>query len=183
MTAEERLRWDNKWGEMASDVFSPHPLLTSHKAIFSGGIAIDLACGLGQNAIWLAENGFSVLAIDTSGVALEKAMSEARAHSVADHLLFVQMDLRSWSLAENVFDLVCVFRYLERDLFPGIQRGIKPGGVLIYTTRHLGILQTQPQANRNYLLEPGELFEKFGHWDVIHYKEGSIDAQIIARKN
>lgn len=182
MSDEDRARWDSKWGQRASEDFSPHPLLTKHKNSLSGGIATDLACGLGQNAIWLAENGYRVLAIDISGVALKKAKSEARGHGIVDHLVFAQMDLKGWSLADGVFDLICVFRYLERNLYSGIQRGLKPGGMLIYSTRHLGILKSQPTANRKYLLRPRELLEEFGHWDIIHYKEGAVDAQIIARK-
>lgn len=175
-------RWDFKWGEMSGENFSPDPILNRYKDIFSGGIAADLACGLGQNAIWLAENGYSVLAIDISGVALAKAMAGAIAHDVAGHMTFVQMDLKSWSLGEGAFDLVCVFRFLERGLYPGIQRGLKPGGILIYSTRHLGVLRTHPNANKKYLLKPGELAEQFGQWDVVHYNEGAQDAQIIARK-
>lgn len=182
MSDEDRTRWDSRWGQLAGQLFSPHPLLIRHKNILNGGIALDLACGLGQNSIWLAENGYNVLASDISGVALAKAMSGAFDHGVAEQLLFTQIKLRYWSFAEGVFDLICVFRYLERDLYPGIHRGLKYSGLLFYGTRHLGVLKSQPQANRKYLLQPGELLEVFGQWDVIYYKEGLEDAQLIARK-
>jgi tellurite methyltransferase len=177
----DRRRWDQKWAEMVSKPFSLHPLLATNAGLLSGGKALDLACGLGQNSIWLAGHGYQVLGIDISAVALSEAMIRARKFYGPDHLVFAQMDLDRWSLPSNSFDFVCVFRFLNRQLFPGIKAGLRPGGLLFYSTRHVGLLNRQPGANRDFLLQPDELITEFAGWEIVHYEEGAENAQLIAR--
>jgi SAM-dependent methyltransferase len=175
-------RWDQKWIEMAGKPFTPHPLLAKNEVLLSGGRALDLACGLGQNSVWLAGHGYQVIGLDISGVALSAALSRARKSDMADRLIFAQMDLDRWSLPTNKFDLICVFRFLNRRLFPEIKSGLRPGGLLFYSTRHMGILNRQPDANQDYLLRPDELITEFSDWEIVHYDEGPENAQIITRK-
>jgi len=174
-------RWDQKWTENDGKPFAPHPLLLKNEALLSGGRALDLACGLGQNSVWLAGLGYQVVGVDISGVALTIALSQANKRVLSDRVVFAQMDLDQWSLPTNMFDLICVFRFLNRRLFPEIKTGLRPGGLLFYSTRHIGILKRQPAANRDFLLEPGELFSEFSDWEIIHYEEGKDNEQLIAR--
>jgi tellurite methyltransferase len=183
MSQADRQRWDRKWAEMAGKPFAPHPLLVKNEMLLSGGRALDLACGLGQNSIWLASLGYQVTGIDVSGVALSAAVSRARKVDVADRPVFVQMDLDQWSLPTNMFDLICVFRFLKRRLFPEIRTGLRPGGLLFYSTRHIGLLNRQPDANQDFLLQPNELITVFSDWEIVHYEEDRENAQIIARND
>jgi SAM-dependent methyltransferase len=183
MSQADRQRWDQKWREMAGKPFTPHPLLVKNQNLLSGGRALDLACGLGQNSIWLAGLGYQVLGVDVSGVALSAAASRARKLDMSDSLFFTQMDLDQWSLPTNMFDLICVFRFLNRRLFPEIRTGLRPGGLLFYSTRHVGILNRRPDANQDFLLQPDELITVFSDWEIVHYEEGVENARIIARNN
>ena len=183
MSQEDMQRWDHKWNELAGKPFAPHPLLATNEVLLSGGKALDLACGLGQNSIWLAGRGYHVIGIDISGVALSVAVRRARELDMSHRSVFAQMDLDRWSLPTNMFDLICVFRFLNRRLFPEIKSGLRPGGLLFYSTRHMGLLNRQPGANQDYLLQPDELITEFSDWEIVHYEQGAENAQIITRKN
>ena len=182
MNQGDEKRWDQKWTERAGKPYHPNPLLVNNEALLSGGRALDLACGLGQNSIWLAGHGYQVIGVDISGVALGMAISDAKKAGLSDRLLFAQMDLGLWSLPREMFDLICVFRFLKRRLFPEIKAALRSGGVLLYSTRHRGLLNRQPEANRNFLLKSGELGREFSGWEIVHCVEDAENEQLIARK-
>ena len=182
MTQADQKRWEEKWSKAQGRVTSPHSLLEQSREFLSGGYALDLACGLGQNAIWLAERGYRVLGVDISTVALDAARAEARRQSVLERVYFQQVDLDDWRVPEGSFDLICVFRFLDRRLFPAIHTGLRSGGILYYSTRHVGFLQRNPESCMAYLLKRDELLEIFGEWHILHYREGPEEAELIARK-
>ncbi len=181
MAGDDRARWDEKWAEQTRPR-EPNRYLLAWRRHLVGGIAIDVACGLGQNSVWLAQAGYRVLGVDVSRVALQRAAGLARAAACAPQTLFAQVDLDVWRLPAHCCDLLCVFRFLDRSLIPSLQAAVKPGGLLVYETRHTGLLRKQPQANRAYLLQPGELLHIFEGWGVMAYEEGVQNAAVCARK-
>jgi tellurite methyltransferase len=187
MSRQDQARWDEKWAG-AGDLYPPHPLLVDHAAYLSGGSALDLACGRGQNAIWLAGVGYHVLGVDISRVALQAARRQALRFglawrgSPAGYVNFMVADLDEWSPPRAAFDLVIVFRFLDRRLFGPIREAVRPGGLVYYSTRHLGALARDPRANPRYLLRPGELAAAFCDWQCLYDREGPVDADLIARK-
>jgi SAM-dependent methyltransferase len=146
------------------------------------GDALDLACGRGQNAIWLAGLGYRVTGIDISPVALKSAMADARRSGLSQQALFELTDIDSYSMPAGSYDLVCVIRFLDRRLFSAIKASLRQGGLIVYATRHTGVLQDHPEVNRDYLLEKDELRELFAGWPILHYLEGPTEAEIIAQK-
>lgn len=182
MSQEDQLRWDKKWAELAGESFDPNPLLLQFQHFLTGGDALDLACGRGQNAVWLAERGYRVHGVDISEVGLELGRIEAAKKGVSDLVHFQQVDLESWQVPRQAYDLVCVFRFLNRRLFPAIRSSLRERGLLFYGTRHVGLLQEQPEASEEYLLDLGELKAEFSDWQVIHYSEGGISAELVAQK-
>lgn len=184
MSRDDRHRWDQKWQSLAGEEFSVHPLLAKNHHLLPGeGRALDLACGFGQNAIWLAQNGYSTLGLDLSPVALTRARARAIQSGVCARTLFVQVDLETtWPLPDQAFDLVCVFRFLNRRLFPAIRASLQPGGLVVYSTRHTGALAHHPSATHEFLLARGELEQVFSDWQILHAAEGEVDAELIARK-
>jgi SAM-dependent methyltransferase len=100
------------------------------------GIALDLAAGEGRNAVWLAEQGWNVRAVDFSDVALRKAARLADAHSVSARIDFVDADLHTYVPPSRQFDLV-LLAYLQlprQALVPVIQRAadaVAPGGTFL----------------------------------------------------
>jgi SAM-dependent methyltransferase len=136
--------------------------------------ALDLACGAGRNTLLLAEHGWRVLGVDVSPVALQIARGEARRRGVVVDLLAT--DIRDRLLPAAHFDLVCVFRFLDRSLCPSILATLRLGGILIY--------ETFTVAQRNYeggprsddmLLQAGELPRLFATLKILEYNEGVVE--------
>ncbi|TVQ24893.1 MAG: class I SAM-dependent methyltransferase [Spirochaetaceae bacterium] len=98
-----------------------------------GGRALELACGEGRNAVYLAEQGYAVTAVDSSPVGLEKTRALAQSRGVS--VKTVCADALAWR-AEEPFDLVVATWFhvapeRKQDLFRTIREAVRPGGVLI----------------------------------------------------
>lgn len=189
MAREDRQRWDQRYQEphYASER-EPFPLIVQHvqplasNASGNDGLALDLACGLGHNAVWLARQGYRVLAVDGSLVALRRGLRAARHHGLNDRILFVLADLDHFRPPADCFSLICVIRFLSRGLFPAIRAALKPGGLLIYASLNWHCTETRPDIAPQYLLGPGELLEAFGDYDVIAASEEGDLSSLVARK-
>lgn len=113
---------------------SPNVFLVEEADDMAPGKALDLACGEGRNALWLAERGFDVTGVDFSAVGLEKAGRLAEARGVRLHL--VEADVVEWQPEHGGLDLVVVM-YLhlveaDRRLVMRKAAGVlAPGGVLL----------------------------------------------------
>lgn len=180
-------RWDRKYdaGEGPAH-FRPNPLLTEHRHLLRGGRALDVACGFGGNAIYLAEHGYQVDAVDASGVALGRAQTEARGRGL--QVGFVQADLERWWIPPQRYDLITMFHYLNRELTPRLVSGLRAGGLWFQAQRNVGFLDVRPGFNPAYLVQAGELAllaEQAGLEIVLH-KDGSPEdatiSALIARK-
>lgn len=181
MSDEDRAHWNRKWDEdRSSRPVNPH--LVAHADLLPGGIALDVACGLGQNSVWLARRGYHVLGVDLSRVALRRAAVAAARADVLQRSLFVQLDLDQWSPPPCCADVVCVFRFLDRKLIPDLRKAVRPDGLIFYATRHVGVLARQPEATTAFLLERGELPHLFPGWTVLATHEDAENAALVARK-
>lgn len=132
---EPKSQWDLKYEQGLPSLTEPDPLLLSGYAQFVGplfpnaGVALDLACGLGRHALWLASRGWRVSAVDLSDVAIEKLRRASLERKVALDL-FVG-DASGYEFMPTRFDLIVLFYHLDRSLFPKIVSSLKPGGLLI----------------------------------------------------
>ncbi len=121
----------------------------------SGARALDLACGHGRHARWLASRGVHVSGIDRDAAALATMSTLANVTT-----LVADLEHGPWPLAEGVtFDAVVVTNYLHRPLFPRIVASVAPGGVLIYETFAQGNERHAKPSNPLFLLAPGELLD------------------------
>ena len=120
--------------------------------IRAGGRVLDLACGKGRNARWLARQGWQVEAVDCDVDALAglQGLSGIKAR---------QYDLESapWPYATGEFDGIVVCRYLHRPLLPHLLDSLAPGGILIYETYMQGQERFGRPRNPYFLLKPDEL--------------------------
>jgi len=131
------------------------------------GRVLDVACGGGRHAVFLAGRGHPVDAVDRDLVASEPVRGTAG-------VLWQQCDLESqpWPYQPNAYQGVVVTNYLHRPLFPHLIDALGVGGVLIYATFSLGQEVLGRPRNPAHLLMPGELLEAVrGHMRVVAYED------------
>jgi tellurite methyltransferase len=185
MSAEDRVRWDSVYKRRAHEPYpDPDPLLLQYIPPANpedGLTALDLAGGLGQNALWLASQGYIVDLMDVSRVALQRARAEMAIRNLRNVNL-LQIDVDDIQLDEESYDLVVVTRYLKRDLFARIKKSVKPGGRVIYDTFNVRYLEQVPAFNTAFLLELGELRSYFTTWTILSEDEEDHNSRIVAVK-
>jgi SAM-dependent methyltransferase len=149
--------------------------------------SIDLACGTGRDAVYLATFGHQVHAIDILPDALDRARDLAARNSVRIETKVQDLE-RNPTLPRSAYDLVTVFRFLHRPLLPAIRDALVPGGFVIYETFHVRNLETNlPPRNPNHLLETGELARAFDGFDILinndaFERDGRYFSQLLARR-
>jgi tellurite methyltransferase len=174
-----RERWNRKWSARGPRPFELPPaawLAGSRRALVSphGRRALDVACGDGRNAGYLAKLGFEVDAVDISDVVIEALQIAARRRGLG--VTARRMDLETEPLPIGRYDVVVQFNYLQRDLFAPIAAALAPGGVLVtetFTTVDADRLGGQIDAR--YLLRRGELRRSFPQLRLVRYREGVRD--------
>jgi len=185
MSAKDRVRWDKVYRQRARDPYpSPDPLLLEYTPPVdpdAGQTALDLAGGVGQNALWLASQGYTVDLMDISRVALQRARTEMVLRNIR-HINLLQIDVDDVELKPEAYNLVTVTRYLKRDLFESIKASIKPGGRVIYSTFNIHYLERVPDFNTAFLLSAGELRSYFTLWTLLYDEEIDHNSYIVAVK-
>ena len=172
--------WDERYrrGEHATD--EPSRLLVRAVEMFEsnfgagrlGGLtALDLACGAGRHAIFLAGRGMSVTAVDASRVGVELTLSRARGRGLEVDARVADLERGEFKIEEDTYDLVCNFYYLQRDLFPQLRAALKPGGLLVAAIHMVDEHPEVKPMNPDFLLRPGELRAAFDGLEIIHYRE------------
>jgi SAM-dependent methyltransferase len=182
MSVEDRVRWDQIFRKRARDPFPvPDPFLLQYTPSAHGVPlrALDLAGGVGQNALWLAEQGYEVDLIDISRVALKQALSEMGMRNLR-RINLLQMDVDALDLQPAEYDLICVFRYLKRSIFPVIKSSVRPGGRVIYESYNLHYLDLVPEFNREFLLSDSELESCFSDWRVLCAENEGHISRLVA---
>jgi SAM-dependent methyltransferase len=165
----DRRRWEQKHRD-AEYLPGPAPFLAECRAELRGGLALDLACGLGGNALYLAEEGFSVEALDWSFDALRRLTAAARAKGW--QVRAVACDLVRFPLPRERYDVLVSVRFLDRSLWPSMADALKPGGALVFETFNRRYLERRPDFPKEYCLEEGELLEAFSPTlRVVRYRE------------
>lgn len=183
MTMTDRDRWDAKYlAQAAPTEVEPSTWLVKHASALKPGRALDLACGFGHAAIWLAERGWDVTAIDISppGLAAAKQLAESR----QVHVNWIVADLDDAPLGDAEFDLITVFRFLDRNTLPSrITAALRPGGRLLYETFLMSETPGRTPHVRNpaFLLRLGELPQLFRGLKVLDYEEHVTESDAVAR--
>jgi len=163
-----REKWDRIYQQSQAEEPAPAEVLSENAHLLpAAGTALDLACGLGGNALFLARRGLSVTAWDISPVAIEGLSARA-----ADLPLSAQVrDVEAEPFPVAVFDVAVVSRFLCRRLARPIMDSLKPGGLLFYQTFTQAKLNPQGPSNPDFLLAENELLALFGELRVLAYRE------------
>jgi SAM-dependent methyltransferase len=137
-------------------MIAPSPWVVRHAPhIPSGGRVLDLACGSGRHARWLAACGHPVLAVDRDAAALA-GMREVAGIAV----LAADLEGEDWPLAGQTFAGIVVTNYLWRPRLDDVLALLAPDGVLIYETFMVGHEAYGRPSNPDFLLRPSELRER-----------------------
>lgn len=161
--------WDERYRQNGDRIRQPASFLVAHLNLLPRGRALDIATGSGRNAIFLSRNGYTVDAVDSSTVAVEKLRSQAGSESLT--LSAVCADAAGYPIAENVYDVILNFYFLERTLYEPIQRGLRQGGMLLFETYTLEQAGFGRPRNPEFLLKPNELLHSFSGLHIIYYHE------------
>ena len=175
MSSADQNKWDRLHAHPREDD-KPSLFLNSifeqFDVMLSTGRALDVACGKGRNALFLAERGFDVTAIDISPVALEEGRRRAEEKSL--RISWQQADLEQIELPQVFYDLIVNFNYLQRSLTPQIKKSLKSGGHVIFETYLIDQQIIGHPKNPAYLLEHNELPDLFKEMRVLWYREGKF---------
>ena len=171
--------WDTRHREVLHEPRACTVLRQHAEYLPRRGRALDLACGRGGNALWLARRGLTVHAWDYSEAGIRSLSAEAEKRRLA-----VRTEVRDVVLkppeAER-FDLLVVSHFLDRGLMPTLLAAVRPGGLLYYQTFLVGHPGPGPR-NPDFLLRPGELSGYCEDWEILHSLEQDGQAQLVARR-
>lgn len=162
---EDKDRWNEKY------LLAPMPketseILIKNISLAKKGMALDIACGMGRNTHYLADNGFNVDAVDLSDYALKQVRD-------ADNINKIDADLDTYVFKENSYDLIVKVNYLDRKMFAPIIKALKQEGVFIYETfvkTPTGNGYHNP-TNPDFHLDLDELPKAFSVLNILSYEE------------
>ena len=173
-------------GAAVMSASTPATWLTMHRHLLPPGHALDVACGRGRHALWLAEQGWHVTAVDRDAGAVRELGVEARRRGLPIAAESIDLEREAATLPNGPFDVIVVVHYLHRPLFPQLLAALRQGGVLVYETFTTAQAARGKPTNPDFLLHPGELRELVGSLAILESREGEFDgrdvAGVIARK-
>ena len=164
----------------------PTPLLVRTAEALTPGKALDLACGAGRNALWLAEHGWEVTAVDGASEAIKILQVRAAERGLPIEARVADLEKGEFEIEPSRWDLIAICYYLQRNLFEPAKRGVKPGGILISIVH----IAEPGQTPTPHSLRPGDLEGFFKGWEILYRHEGMASdaahrravAEIVARR-
>ncbi len=173
MSRQDREKWNRRYAARGDRMGEePRTWLERNRDLLpTKGRALDLAAGEGQNAVFLAGLGLDVSAVDISSVGLAKARERAQAGGVALHTLESDLERDPAFIAPESYDLILCFRYLQRDLAPGIEAGLRPGGLAVLELPTRKTLERRDKPAASFLVEAGELANWFVSLRTLRFEE------------
>ena len=191
MSETDQTKWDRIYTDSPGKSAEPCEVLAAHSHLLpAGGDALDLACGRGGNALYLASRGHATWAWDVSAVAIRALSEQAGRNGL--RLNAAQRDVSAEPPAQESFDIIVVSRFLDRTLAPATCAALRRGGLLFYQTFIREKVSGAGPNNPAYRLEPNELLRLFQSLHLIYYhEEGNVgdtargfrnEAMLVAQK-
>ncbi|WP_457596604.1 class I SAM-dependent methyltransferase [Hydrogenimonas sp.] len=176
MAREDSIKWDEKYRADASLLTRERParFVEAYWHFAGGGKALDLACGGGRNALFLARKGFEVDALDISEVAIASLAERSRGLPLKARVA----DLDDFIPPRGRYGLIVMTNFLDRKLLRHVVEALAPGGILIVET-YMHHPENEKRGNPDFLLAPGELRELLDDDDLqtIAYEEFFNDGE------
>lgn len=188
---KHREEWNRRYREEEDhEVKEPSPFLVEWQPQLPEGRALDVGCGAGRNAIFLADRGYEVDAIDYSKEALKIAQKRARNRELTVN--WIHSDVKKHKFPKDYYDVIVVFYFYPENELPVIKDSLKEGGFFIYEQH----ITTEDEVDRGpsssrFRFEPNELLKRFSDFQILYYSEGiktyedgkkSAIARMAARK-
>ncbi len=184
--------WNERYARGEHATHEPSRLLVRATENLLPGRALDVACGAGRHAVFLAEQGWRLTAVDASHVGIEITKARALVSGVDVDARVADLERGEFEIEPDAYDLVSLFYYLQRDLWPELRASVKRGGLFVAAI-HFSDDPEQEDGNPAFLLRPGELRAEFEGWEITHYHETALTdsdpgehhrrtAEIIARR-
>jgi SAM-dependent methyltransferase len=185
--------WNERYLRGEHATLEPNPLLVRVTEALKPGRALDVACGAGRHALLLARLGWRVTAVDASSAGVEITRERARVLNLDVDAHIADLERGEFEIEREAYDLIIVFYYLQRNLWPELRAGLRPGGRLVAAIHLVNEDHDAETGNPNFLLQPGELRSEFDGWEIEHYHETRLTdedaglhhrrtAEIVARK-
>jgi tellurite methyltransferase len=165
-----RERWEARHRNApALPVFPARVLAENAHLLPRQGVALDLACGSGANALRLADAGLETHAWDWSPTALERVQESARDRGLS--LITAEKDVVMTPPVPASFDVIVVAHFLDRELAAPLVAALRPGGLLFYQTFTQERIGGSGPTSERFLLRPNELLQLFAALRVLVYRE------------
>ncbi len=168
--APRRARWNARWARRDYADAEPAAVVRDYAYLLPpGGEVLEVACGLGVNALHLAAAGFRVSAWDYASTAIERLRAEATRRGLT--LQTEVRDVVARPPDPTSFDAVVVTRFLERDLCPALAAALRPGGVLAYQSFVRDAVSDRGPEDRAFRFAPNELLRLFPGLRVLVFRD------------
>ena len=181
MSKADRDKWDRRYAEDSYRRHDRVSLVCEWLAHIPPGKALDLACGTGRNAMFLAEAGFRVDAIDISPVGLELARREAQSRGL--EINWIQHDLDEPYPFADDYGLIAVMWFVRLDLLRELCAHLAPGGLLVSEQHLVAEGDLAGPENPRFRVAPGALRAAVEGLEILFYEEGSglnSDGELMA---
>ncbi len=174
----DRQKWDRKYRDKGPESFGSEPAewLVAHRDLLTPephGRALDVACGNGRNAAYLARLGFTVDALDVSGVVIAWLRERVEREGLSVHPR--RRDLTRGPLPPREYQVVLNFNFLQRDLFAALKEVTAPGGLVVFESfARLQVELPLGRSDPEHTLEAGELRRAFADFEILDYREQTL---------
>ena len=180
MAESDRERWDARHAAavaVGAGATAPPDALRGREALLPDeGRALDVACGRGAVAVWLAARGLAVDAIDVSPVALDAGRALAAREGVAERVRWWLHDLDRGLPGAGPYDVVVCQRFRDPARYRDLATRLAPGGLLVVT-----VLSEVGEGPGPFRAQAGELLTAFAGLEVLHHVERDGEASLLAR--
>ena len=173
MSHADRDKWDKRYREGSYGTRTyPTELLTEWLPQLPKGRALDVACGTGRNALYLAGAGYTVDGIDISSIALQRLKETAYTRRLT--VKCIETDLESGPLPNQCYDLIVLVRYTSASLISRLLPLLTEGGCFFCEEHLITDTNVIGPSSPSFRLAPGELEKLSGNLDVLFYSEGIV---------
>jgi len=162
-------KWNARYAQTTGIPESARVLWENQHLLPARGKALDLACGLGGNALLLARHGLDTWAWDIAEVAIMRLQDTARQFAMS--LQAEVRDVTAYPPPADSFDVIVVCRFLDRSLLPHLLQALRPAGLLFYQTFTHSAMATTGPTNPACRLASQELLQLFQSLHILVYRE------------